>query len=132
MYAGGAHTDSGLHFQCSWSEEEARKHINWLELRAARLALLKFASPGDVVQLHLDNMTAIAFIRKLGGTRSHVLCKESLKLWHQAIKRNITILPPQWISTEENTEADFLSRHRLQRWDFKLAPAEFRRICRRL
>ena len=49
MYAGGAHTDSGLHFQCSWSEAESRKHINWLELRAARLALLKFASPGDVV-----------------------------------------------------------------------------------
>ena len=69
MYAGGAHTDSGLHFQRSWSEKESRKHINWLELRAARLALLELASPGDVVQLHLDNMTAIAFIRKLGGTR---------------------------------------------------------------
>ena len=84
------------------------------------------------MQLHLDNRTAIAFIRKLGGTRSQVLCKESLLLWRQAIRRNITILPPQWISTEENTEADFLSRHKLLRWDFKLAPVEFRRICRRL
>ena len=45
MYAGGAHTDGGLHFQCSWSEEESRKHINWLELRAARLALLELMSP---------------------------------------------------------------------------------------
>ena len=35
MYAGGAVTDGGLHFQHSWSEEESRKHINWLELRAA-------------------------------------------------------------------------------------------------
>ena len=131
-YAGGAVSDSGSHFQRSWSEEESRKHINWLELRAARYALLELASPGDVVQLHLDNMTAIAFIRKLGGTRSRLLCKESLLLWRQAIRRNITILPPQWISTEENTEADFLSRHKLLRWDFKLAPSEFRRICRRL
>merc|ERR1711867_30261 len=52
--------------------------------------------------------------------------------WHQAIRRSLTILPPQWLSTSENTEADFLSRHRLQRWDFKLVPSEFRRICHRL
>ena len=32
----------------------------------------------------------------------------------------------------ENTEADFLSRHRLQRWDFKLISSEFQRICHRL
>ena len=131
-YAGGAVDDSGFHFQRSWSEEESRKHINWLELRAARYALLELASPGDVVQLHLDNMMAITFIRRMGGTRSPTLCKESLLLWRQAIRRNITILPPQWISTQENTEADFLSRHSLMRWDFKLALSEFRRICRRL
>ena len=55
MHAGGAHTDSGFHFQFTWSELEAGKHINRLELRAAWYALLQLASPGDVVQLHLDN-----------------------------------------------------------------------------
>ena len=84
-----------------------------------------------MVQLHLDNMTAIALIRKMGGTHALSLCKESHLLWSQAIRRNITILPPQWVSTSENTEADFLSRHRLQRWDFKLVSSEFRRICHR-
>ena len=107
------------------------KHINWLELRAADYALLELASPGDVVQLHLDNITAIAFIRRTGGTHSLSLCKESQLLWHQAIRGSLTILPPQWISTSENTEADFLSRHRLQRWDFKLISSEFWRICHR-
>ena len=63
-YAAGANTDSGVPFQHTWSKEEAGKHINWLELRAAWYALLELASPGDVVQLHTDNMTAIAFIRK--------------------------------------------------------------------
>ena len=115
MYAGGGHTDEGLPFQYLWSEHEKRKHINWLELRAAQYALLELASPGDVVQLHIDNITAIAFIRKMGGTRSLSLYKESHLLWREAIRRNITILPPQWLSTTENTEADFLSRHRLQR-----------------
>ena len=68
----------------------------------------------------------------MGGTLSLPLCKESLLLWCQAIQRELTILLPQWISTEENTEEDFLSRCRLQSWDFKLAPSEFWRICQRL
>ena len=33
--AGGAHTDSSLHFQCTGTEQEAEKHINWLKLKAA-------------------------------------------------------------------------------------------------
>ena len=35
LYAGGAKTDCGSHFQYTWLEQEQRKHINWLELRAA-------------------------------------------------------------------------------------------------
>ena len=31
----------------------------------------------------------------------------------------------------ENREADFLSRHRLQRWDFKLISSEFWRVYHR-
>ena len=72
MHAGGAHTDSGFYFQCTWSALEARKHINWLELRAARYALLKLASPGDVVQLHLDNKTAITYKREDGRNPLHL------------------------------------------------------------
>ena len=74
---------------------------------------------------------AITFIRRIGDTHSLSLCKESHLLWHQAIRRNFTVLPPQWLSTSENKEADFLSSHRLQRWDFKLVLSEFWRICHR-
>ena len=88
-------------------------HINWLELRAAQYALLELVSPREVMQFHIDNMMAIAFIRRLGGTCSLALCKESHQLWREAIDRNITILPPQWLASVDNTEADFLSRHRL-------------------
>ena len=45
---------------------EARKHIKWLELRMARLALLQLTSPDDVVQLHLNKIMVIALIRKMG------------------------------------------------------------------
>ena len=93
--------------------------------------LLELESPGDVVQLHIDNMMTIAFIRRLGGICSQLPCKESHQLWQEAIRRNITILLPQWLSTMDITEADFLSRHRLQRWDLKIVPSEFWRICHR-
>ena len=83
-----------------------------------------------MVQLHLDNITAIAFIRRMGGTRSLSLCKESHLFWHQSIRRNITIISPHWLSTSENTKVDFLSRHTLLRWDFKLI-SEFPRVCHR-
>ena len=67
-----------------------------------------------------------------GGTCSQALCKESHQLWQEAINRNITILPPQWLASADNAEADFLSRHRMQRWDFKLISLEFWRVCHKL
>ena len=131
LYAGGANADCGIPFQHTCSEQEARKHINWLELRAARYALLELVSPRDVVQLHRDNMTVIAFIRRLGSTRSQPLYKESHHFLQDAIRSNITILPPQALYKTDNIEADFLSRHKIQRWDFKLISSEFWRICPR-
>ena len=41
MHAGGAHTDRGLHFQCTRAEQEVGKQINWLKLRAAWYNLLQ-------------------------------------------------------------------------------------------
>ena len=64
-------------------------YINWQELRAA-----KSAGSGNVMQLYLDNMTAIAFIRRMGGTHTSSLCKESLWFWLKAISRELTILQP--------------------------------------
>ena len=132
-YAGGATNDKGISFQHPWSESERdMAHINLLDLRAARLCLRELASPGDIVWFHLDNITVIAYIRKLGGTCSLILSVESRKLWLYAIQRNITILPPHWLSSEDNVEPNFLSRHNMQRWDFKLVSSEFRRVCQRL
>ena len=47
-------------------------HINVLELTAAHLALTKLAEAGRSthIQLKMDNLTAIAYINKMGGTHS--------------------------------------------------------------
>ena len=74
---------------------------------------MALSEPGDLVRLHIDNRTAAAHIRCQGGTRSNVLSQEALLLWEQAMSRDVTLLPPQWIPTGENTAADYLSRQYL-------------------
>ena len=44
------------------------------------------------------------------------------------MSRDITLLPPQWIPTKENTAADFLSRHDMTQWMFMLDKRVFRPI----
>ena len=51
---------------------------------------------------------------------SYVLSQGALRLWEQAASRDITILTPHWIPTEENSAADFLSRHNMSHWEIML------------
>ena len=66
--AGSAVSDDGFSFQKTWDKTEAQRHINFLELRAARLGFRDLVDPGLIVQYYIDNMTAHAYIRKKGGT----------------------------------------------------------------
>ena len=99
-----------------------------LETRAAREAIIELAIPGDNVRVHIDNRTAAAYIRCQGGTKSYALSQEACQLWEEAQDRGVTILTPQWISTEENTSADFLSRHDISQWTFMLKRDVFSQI----
>ena len=89
---------------------------------------MALSESGDHVRLHIDNRTAAAYIRCQGGTKSNVLLQEALLLWEQAVSRDISLLPPHWIPTEENTAADFLSRHDMTHWEFMLDKKVFKSI----
>ena len=130
MRMGGARNSRGQYFQRSWdpSDLQGDPHINILELRAAKEALLALSIPGDRVRFHIDNRSACAYIRHQGGTKSTFLSQEAVDMWQQAISRNITILTPHWISSKENAEADFLSRNDLSQWEFYLKPEIFKLI----
>ena len=41
------------------------------------------------------------------------------------IKLKVSILTSHWISTSDNCAADFLTRHRINTWEFKLHPTLF-------
>ena len=134
LVMGGARNSRGEYTQRSWSSKELYKdpHINLLELRAAREGIDKLAVQGDKVRLHIDNTTACSYIRKQGGTRSSSLSAEACLLWKEALARNISQLTPHWLSSKDNVEADFLSRNKLNQWEFYLRPNLFAYILREL
>ena len=55
-----------------WSQTERDKHINWLELPAANLAVKSFVKGKKNILIHLrmDNTTALTYINKCGETVS--------------------------------------------------------------
>ena len=62
-----------------WSQEEIRMSINLRELRAIRLGLQHFQCllAGSSVGVFADNTTELAYVRKQGGTHSHLLNEEA-------------------------------------------------------
>ena len=118
----GAHNSKGECVQRPWSDSELASdpHINVLEMKAAREAVLNLAQSGDTVRLHIDNKTAICYIKRQGGTRSNILSQEACAMWLESEARQVTILEPHWISSADNTGADFLSRNVLSSWEFRL------------
>ena len=96
-----------------WTEAEKNKHINYLELKAAFLAIQYICSEvqNEHVQLLLDNAVSIKYITKQGGRKEDLndLTKE---MWLWCVHRNIW-LSAFHISGASNVRADALSRQKL-------------------
>ena len=110
---GGGLSSHGDFVQRSWTSDPS---TNLLETRAACESVMALSGPGDHVMLHIVNRIAAAYIGCQGDSRSNVLSQEALLLWEQAVSRDVTFLPPQWIPTGGNTATDFLSRHNVAQW----------------
>ena len=66
-----------------WVPQERLHHINYLELLATILALKTFATNthNQGILLRLDNVTAMAFLNRMGGTHSDTLCNLAVHIW---------------------------------------------------
>ena len=69
-----------------WAPQEKSHHINYLKLLAAFLALKTFATNthNKAILLRLDNVTAIAFLNRMGGTHSETLCNLAVHIGNGA------------------------------------------------
>lgn len=79
----GAHLD-GSCVRGQWPLHLRSKHMNYLELLVILWALQRFTPQlkGHTVRVLLDNMTAVYYLNKQGGTASRSLCNLALTLQH--------------------------------------------------
>lgn len=115
--------------QGSWDFPARRLVSNILELRAAFQALLAFRHliAGTSVLLRLDNTTAVAYVRKQGGTKSLSLLQEvePIMVWAQ---KNLINLTATYVPGILNVQADFLSRVHLDNNEWSLHEDVFKWI----
>ena len=117
----------------SWTPLEKRRHINYLELLAAFLALRSFlASKRRLsVLLRIDNVTAIAFLNRMGGTHSQELSDLAVEVWRWCLENEITI-HAEHLPGRENVRADWESRHVRDSSDWMLQRSIFLQLESRL
>ena len=119
----------GAHLYCQiasglWDAQQAALSINARELLDVQLGLYQFRSSlqGRTVAVFCDNTTAVAYLRKEGGTRSpllNTLAQEILR-WTESLSIR---LAPQFLPGSNNVLADALSRpHQLphSQWSLNL------------
>ena len=104
-----------------WSQQESLQHINYLELKAAFLALKTFLKDRShvTVSLQIDNTTAIAYINNKGGTHSLQLLTLALELWDWCQARDIFVIASH-IPGRDNVSADKESREFRDMSEWKL------------
>ena len=99
-------TDSISTIGAPWQDIDELMHINVLELTVAHLTK---AARSTHIQLEMDNLTAIAYINKMGGTHSQEHNHVSQQIWEWAIAQDIR-LSVAYIPGDSNVVADFHSR----------------------
>ena len=115
----------------SWNQTDQGKHINILEMKAIYLAMTHFM--GILAYKHImimtDNITAMFYIKKQGGTVSQELMTWTEKIWELAAQHNIEI-STNHISSDLNVLADRLSRaNKPLASEWSLNQEVFRNIC---
>ena len=116
-----------------WSQQERMLHINVLEMTAAFFAIKAFGKHRQGLSLLLltDNVSVVAHINYMGGTRSPLLTALVKEMWLWCLQRSITVVA-QHLPGLENVTADFLSRHLSDRTDWMLDPEIFQCINNRM
>ena len=95
--------------QGTWSVQEAKKHINWLELKAVYLTIRHFLQhlKGHTALICSDNTSVVQYLNKEGGTWSPKLCYLTWDIWHLARANNI-LLKSAHVAGIQNALADNL------------------------
>lgn len=110
----GAYVD-GIHLADTWQNKEMNFHSNVKELTAVLYSLQEFAHTmkNSTLLVQCDNKSAVAYLRKKGGTRSPALLKITQEIYRLVQQHNIYITA-NYIPGPLNSIADSLSRKKMQ------------------
>ena len=126
----GGYTSLGTSAQGTWSEEERKMHINVLETLGAVNVVEALLPPGRVAAHYIDNMTAVAYVRNFGGTKSKGSCEKALRYWDIVLSRGCWALPSH-IAGKKNVMADYFSRYRIEHHEYGLLQEVFDKVVDR-
>ena len=95
-----------------WSPIEKKLHINALELKAASIAVKSMTKSKEKIHIHLkmDNVTAVTYVNKMGGTKSPILTEIAKDLREYCLAKKIT-LTAEHLPGFLNQTADWESRN---------------------
>ena len=112
-----------------WSVQE-RQHIIVLELKAGMFAVQAFTKGQQNIHVHLkmDNTSALAYISRMGGTRSPNLMKVACEMWDWCLQKGITISGSH-LPGLSNQTVDWESREVQTSAEWKINVVSFRKIC---
>ena len=84
----------------------------------------------DKAHFQIDNMTALSYLVKMGGTRNREMATLAKEIWDFALSRKITITA-EYLPGRLNTEADWASNHFQDSSEWLLSPWLFLLICKK-
>ena len=114
-----------------WSLQEKKLHINVLELKAIQIAILtfsKFFPEVKAIHIQTDNIVALTYLIKMGGTKGQDLNQISKEIWEELLIHGITITA-EHLPGKLNVEADHQSRSVKDSSEWKLSPNVFKQLC---
>lgn len=112
-----------------WDENEIA-HINVLELKAIQFGVLTYCKHKHYkhIRVMCDNTTAISYINKKGGMKSHECNKIAKEIWIWCTIRDLHISAAH-IPGKSNIEADNNSRKFQDATEWQLNPNIYKIIC---
>ena len=126
----GAHCND-VKTQGLWTDEEKKLHINALEMKAVMFAVQSFIKDEQKIHVHLkvDNTTTVAYVNKMGGTKSLAMSNISKQLWDYCLQKEITITA-EHLPGSLNHIADVQSRQYRDRSNWMLAISIFQALTK--
>ena len=96
-----------------------------------KLAILTFTKGKSVTAIHLqiDNMTALSYLVKMGGTRSPELLQVAKEIWDYLLANGIAVTA-EYLPSSLNIQADWQSRNHRDSSNWKLNPKIFSQIVK--